>query len=178
MTMAKQATAAAPAAAQDPIEPDGAKEAVGPAPAFLENQWNHCLSLAFHGTGRDMLTDWGNIPHLMMAFATDNPEAPDEALPMQVRLVGKQVLLPNEDPRRVALAVKLFRTFVDGQNRILNEDLARMEAATRPEAPRRPVDEDDMAFTPSDGPGELSDLGKAAEKARQIGRKAAPSAST
>jgi hypothetical protein len=127
-------------------------------------EWNLCLSLAFAGTGLDMLTDWGNVPAIMAIFVGEHPEAPDEAVLIHVRRTLKVAVLPNEDKRRAFLAVKLFRTFLGGLARIEREDaeaarVAALQADAASWVPR--IDPEDQALERERGPfDEISDLGK------------------
>jgi hypothetical protein len=98
-------------------------ELVGPP--IYEREWNMCLSLAFHGTGRDMLTDWGNVPFELATFMRNNIDAPEEAAVIHVKRAIGVAVLPNEDPDRVKLALMLFRNFIVGQ------DIIEREAATK-----------------------------------------------
>lgn len=129
-----------------------------------EREWNLCLSLAFAGTGLDMLTEWGNIPFCMAMFADRNPGAPDEAVVIHVRRAMKVAVLPNEDQRRVHLAVSLFRAWLNGYNKIDREDgeaarVAALKADAAGWVPR--IDPEDDALERERGPfDEISDLGK------------------
>lgn len=134
---------------------------------IYEDEWSICLTMAFNGQGRDVLTDWGNVPFVMAQFILDNPDAPDEAVLMQVKLKEKIVVLPNEDQRRVLLAVKLFSAYVLGWHAIDRADgEARRIAVAEAEylaRPREKLDLTDTAYELVDGPfDQTSDLAKAA----------------
>lgn len=134
---------------------------------LYEDEWNACLTMAFKGQGRDMLTDWGTVPFVMAQFILDNPEAPDEAALMQVKLKEKIVILANEDQRRVLLAVRLFRTYLSGWHGIDKADGEARRVAAEEEAylARKPekLDLTDTPYERVDGPfDQTSDLAKAA----------------
>lgn len=132
-------------------------------PAY-HREWNLCLTLAFAGTGADMLTDWGVVPWEIATFLRDNPGAPDDAALIHVRRSLKVMVLPNEDPRRVLLAVKLLRTWLAGLDAIDSEDAAAIDLARRQANAGGPprIDPEDQTFAIQQGPfDEKSDLGKA-----------------
>lgn len=98
--------------------------------------WTGCLDIAF---AMDCSEQFGDVPDMMAKFILANPGAPVAAVLQEVRLKTKTPLLPNEDPRRVLLAVKLFRTFVMGEQAILDEDrAAEVALAAAAEAARGP----------------------------------------
>ena len=101
-------------------------------PTIYETEWNACLTLAFKGTRRDILTDWGAVPFELASFVVSNPTAPVDAALIHVKRTLKIAVLPNEDPRRVLLALRLFKCWLDGRNAIDREDgeaLRRTEEA-------------------------------------------------
>jgi hypothetical protein len=146
---------------------DAAQLAAHEGATIYEDEWNACLTMAFKGQGRDMLPDWGNVPFVMAQFIMSNLDAPDEAVLMQVRLKEKVVILPNEDQRRVLLAVKLFSAYVLGWHAIDRADaevlrIAEAEAKYLARAPQK-LDLTDTPYELVDGPfDQTSDLARAA----------------
>lgn len=137
-----QAQAAAEASAR-PAEPRPPEqlpysEAARLRADYYFGLWNVLVAVAFDA---DLDDDWGEAATVMADFALANPDAPDGALLIEVRRKCRVALLPNEDPRRLLLAVKLFRLAVTGLAAIDAEDLA---AAAEPaaELPRRPPSPD------------------------------------
>jgi hypothetical protein len=149
----------------EPTHEDDAQLAGHEGTAIYELEWNECLALAFAGTGADVLTDWGAVPLTMVSFIKDHPDAPDEAVLIHVRLTDKVVVLPNEDPRRVQLAVKLFRHWLQGLVAIQTEDMEAAKRAAEQKAyasmPLPKMDEDSPFAVEAGGLDALSDLGKA-----------------
>jgi hypothetical protein len=98
------------------------------------------------------------------AFVLANPEAPHVAMLMEVKRKHQAVLLPNADPRKLQLALKLFREAVLGLNAMQRQDdeaeLARIRAeeqAARPVPARR---DDERTMLPADHDFAPSDLAK------------------
>lgn len=131
---------------------------------IYEPEWNFCLTMAFMHSGADYLTDWGDIPLRLANFMTQNPDAPVEAALIEVKLRTRVVILPNEDQRRVHLALQIFRAYVLGWHAIDKEDGEKRRLAAEQAAYVRPqLDPTDTAFEVEDGPFDaLSDMGKAA----------------
>lgn len=148
-----------------PQQPDAPLEAV--APTLYEREWNSCLTMAFSDAGypTDYLTDWGNVPFYMKQFLMANPDAPDEAVLIHMARSHQVAVLVNEDQRRVQLAVKIFRTYIQGELAIEAEDLEAIRIATAREdyltAPKPKMDLTDTPFEVEQGGiGEKSDMGK------------------
>jgi hypothetical protein len=154
-------------AAEAPAPADEAQLNEREGSVIYEDEWNACLTMAFKGQGRDMVTDWGNVPFVMAQFIMSNLDAPDDAVLMQVKLKEKVVILPNEDQRRVLLAVKLFSAYVLGWHAIDRADaevlrIAEAEAEYLARKPRK-LDLTDTPYELVDGPfDQTSDLAKAA----------------
>jgi hypothetical protein len=137
------------------------------ARVLYEAEWNACLTMAFIDTGADYLTDWGDIPFVMAQFVAEHPTAPDEAVLIHVKLTRKVVVLPNEDQRRVQLAVKLFRSYLQGQREINQQDAEAARIAEQQlsyqQTPQPKIDPEDTFVEVEQGPfDQASDLGKAA----------------
>lgn len=127
---------------------------------LYEKQFNACLALAFDGVALDMLTDWGAIPFTLACFYADNMDAPVHAGLMQVKLRHGVIILPDQDPRRVELALQLFRAYKIGVNSIVNAD-SEVQPALMPSGPS-PSREKDGPFDREDERFALSDIGKSA----------------
>jgi hypothetical protein len=123
-----------------------------------EKQFNDCLAMAFDGVALAMLTDWGSIPFTLAVFYRDNTDAPCHAGLMQVGLQHKVAILPDQDPRRVELALELFRAYIVGVNKIVNADFA-VQPAPLPSGPS-PSRDRDGPFDREDERFEASDTGK------------------
>lgn len=128
-------------------------------------EWRACLSLAFSGSGRDFGdSPWGPVAWVIGCFFANNPDAPPAAALMEVKLRLKQALLPHDDPRRVALALSLFRAFVLGLAAIEAEDGAAAKAAFEAQRPQTWGTARDLAGTPYElAPSpftDVSDLGR------------------
>jgi hypothetical protein len=150
---------------ETPTPEDEAQLAAHEGFQIYEEEWNFCLTMAFMHTGADMLTDWGDIPFCMASFMLANPkDTPVAAALMEVKLRKGVVILPNEDQRRVLLALELFRTYVLGWHMIEREDVAAQitadeQARYAARAPQK-LDLTDTPYETVDGPFDASDLGK------------------
>lgn len=99
-------------------------------------------------------------------FFRANPDAPAEAGAIHVRRTLGRELLPGAEPRRLKLALTLFKLALLGHDAIVqaDADVAAAEAkAAEAAANRRPVDPEKLAYRPVKGRAELSSLGKAAK---------------
>jgi hypothetical protein len=149
------------------VAPDNGPTHLPVARLLYETEWNACLAMAFAGQGRDYLIDWGDIPFVMAQFVAEHPTAPDEAVLIHVKLTRKVVVLPNEDPRRVQLAVKLFRSYLQGQREINQQDAEAARIAEQQlsyqQTPQPKIDPEGTFVEVEQGPfDQASDLGKAA----------------
>lgn len=140
------------------VKEDDAGEPQDIIPTILD----HCCE-AIGLSGFDGTTAIANV---LAGFILSNREAPEEAALMQVRRSLKAVIFPDEDPRKVRLAVRMFGMAILGLNDMQRDDdeaeLRRMqqqEAAAAPVAKLR--EEERTMRSAGGGLHDLSDFGKA-----------------
>jgi hypothetical protein len=150
---------------ETPTPEDEAQLAAHEAHPIYEPEWNFCLTMAFMHCGVDYLTDWGDIPFRIANFMLNNPDAPVEAALIEIKMRTRVVVLPNEDQRRVHLALTLFRAYVLGWHAIEGQDVqAKITADEQARYLARPPQKLDLTDTPFEtvaGPFDPSDFGKA-----------------
>ena len=134
---------------------DAAQMVAHEGAAVYEGEWNLCLTLAFAGTGCDILTDWGAVPFELAMFMRNNPTAPVDAALIHVKRTLKIAVLPNEDPRRVAGALTMFKNLLAFLDAIDREDGEARRLAAEAEAastrPRRMGDTEGGPFEMEQG---------------------------
>jgi RyR domain len=127
-------------------------------------------ALAMVGLYNDPMSSFGDdelgIAFCLAKYFENEPTAPAAGGLMQVRLQKKVVLLPNEDPRRVELALDLFRLALVRMLEFANADAKaeaeRQLAATAPKPAKIP--EGEGTFEHDDDRFTKSDIGKALDK--------------
>lgn len=140
---------------------------VNKVPSLATMQLHCCVAAAFvdDGVTPDFVTkDIESVADIVSAFVLQHPAAPAAAMLMQIKLSLGVLLFPNHDPRKVELALELFRQVVTGVNAMQRADdeaeLLKLQAAEHAEQAAVPRRDDEKAMRPADDPFGPSDFGK------------------